>query len=170
MVDEFNEETMRIYHDCYSPIFIMVLNMSLAKEAENYINVLRRLGPKYSEYFLFAYASAEDKFIEKRKLMPKRVPGGTITFRDGSAVPYPENWPFDDNTVDHFLEAVIRQKMDKSESPSLQPDLTKDVYKELTAVKLLKRVDFNHTILESGKNVLIFFFSSLNETYEYVAH
>ena len=131
MVDEFNEETIRIYHSCYSPVFIMILDMSKEKkkEAENYINIMRRLGPKYSQYFLFSYASFQDKFIKERKISVKRVPGGVMTFRDGSIIMYPENWPLDDNTMDHFFEAIIRQKINKTESTTLQPDLTKVVYK-----------------------------------------
>ena len=136
------------------------------KEAENYKNIMRRLSPKYSQYFLFAYADSADPFLKEHKITVKKIPGGIITFRDGSVIEYPADWPLDDKNIDRFLEMVLRQTINKTESTTFQPDYDKPVYKEMTAVNILRNINFNFTILESGKNVLIFFFESFNDSYE----
>ena len=161
-VEEFNGDTMKIYENCMSPIFMLFINMSPenAKTTESYIAMLNRSAKKYSDFMLFSYANASDEFIKKRKMLVEKAPGAAIAFRDGSIINYPKQWPLDDTNIDKFVELYLRQKLNKSESTTFQPDYSKEMYEDLKAVNLLRSATFNETVLEFGKYVLVFFFRS----------
>ena len=84
-----------------------------------------------------------------------------LTFRDGAVIPYPKSFPLDDAHLDRFCELYLRRVLNRTHSETIQPDFHKPIYQQLKAVRLLRGVTFNATVLEPGKLVLLYFFQSL---------
>jgi len=171
-VDEFNRDTIRVYEHCITPIFILLMDMipSKQKQTDNLLSLLNRSAKKSTDFILYAYANATDDFIKSRKFAIENIPGAILTFRDGATIPYPKNWAFDDANMDKFFELYLRQKLNKTEIETQQPDYEKHIYQDLNAVKILRYENFNDTVLDFGKYVLVFFFESSSEDLEYFSY